>query len=150
MNHDKFKAITNGITHRRWLLSANPGLTDLLEETIGPGFRGDAAELAKLRPFADDAAFRDKYFMVKHQNKERLAELIKRRQNDILSPDFIFDVQAKRLHEYKRQLLNALHIQVLYNRIVDDPNYVMPAARVSVRRQGRAGLLPRQAHHSLH
>ncbi len=126
LNHDKFKAITNGITHRRWLLSANPGLTDLIEEAIGSGFRGDAAELEKLKPFADDAAFRDKYQKVKHQNKERLAELIKRRQNDIVSPDFIFDVQAKRLHEYKRQLLNALHIQVLYNRIVDDPNFSMP------------------------
>ncbi|MBE0600304.1 MAG: glycogen/starch/alpha-glucan family phosphorylase, partial [Firmicutes bacterium] len=126
LNNDKFKAITNGITHRRWLLSANPGLTRLIEEAIGPGFRGDAAELKKLKPFADDPAFRDKYQKVKRENKERLAELIKRRQNDSLSPDFIFDVQAKRLHEYKRQLLNALHVQVLYNRIVDDPNYTMP------------------------
>jgi len=126
LNNDKFKAITNGITHRRWLLSANPGLTGLIEEAIGSGFRGDAAELQKLKPFADDAAFRDKYAKVKRHNKEQLAELIKRRQNDILSPEFIFDVQAKRLHEYKRQLLNALHIQVLYNRIVDDPNFSMP------------------------
>jgi len=126
LNPDKFTAITNGITHRRWLLSANPGLTALLEEAIGPGFRGDAQELEKLKPFADDAAFRQKYDAVKHANKERLAALIKHRQNDIVSPDFIFDVQAKRLHEYKRQLLNALHIQVLYNRIADDPNFSMP------------------------
>ncbi|MBN1777318.1 MAG: glycogen/starch/alpha-glucan phosphorylase [Clostridiales bacterium] len=126
LNHDKFTAITNGITHRRWLLSANPKLTELLEEAIGPGFRGDAQELEKLKPFAGDAAFRDKYAAVKRQNKERLSALIKHRQNDTVSPDFIFDVQAKRLHEYKRQLLNALHIQVLYNRIADDPNYSMP------------------------
>ncbi len=126
LNKDKFKAITNGITHRRWLLSANPGLTELIEQAIGSDFRGDAAELAKLKPFADDAAFREQYANVKYENKVRLAALIKQRQGDVLSPDFIFDVQAKRLHEYKRQLLNALHVQVLYNRIVDDPSYTMP------------------------
>ena len=107
-------------------MSANPGLTELLESAIGPGFRGDAQELIKLKPFADDAAFREKYDRVKRQNKARLAALIQRRQGDGVDPAFIFDVQAKRLHEYKRQLLNALHIQVLYNRIVDDPGYTMP------------------------
>ncbi|MFH1880659.1 MAG: glycogen/starch/alpha-glucan phosphorylase [Bacillota bacterium] len=126
LNPEKFTAITNGITHRRWLLSANPGLSDLIESAIGGGFRGDAQELEKLLPFADDAAFRGEYEKVKRINKERLAALIKNRQGDVVSPDFIFDVQAKRLHEYKRQLLNALHIQVLYNRIADDPNYTMP------------------------
>ncbi len=126
LDKDKFSAITNGITHRRWLLSANPGLSELIETVIGTGFRGDAQELAKLLPFADDAAFRADYDKVKKQNKQRLAALIKRRQNDTVNPDFIFDVQAKRLHEYKRQMLNALHIQVLYNRIVDDPSFTMP------------------------
>ncbi len=126
LNRDKFTAITNGITHRRWLLSANPGLTALIESAIGPGFRGDAQELVKLLPYTEDGAFRAEYQRVKQENKARLAELIKRRQGDTVSPDFIFDVQAKRLHEYKRQLLNALHIQVLFNRIVDDPNFTMP------------------------
>ncbi|NLI22102.1 MAG: glycogen/starch/alpha-glucan phosphorylase [Clostridiales bacterium] len=123
---DKFTAITNGITHRRWLLSANPGLRDLMTEAIGPGFHRDASELQKLLPFAEDAAFREKFEKVKRQNKERLSKLISRRQFESLDPSFLFDVQAKRLHEYKRQLLNALHIQVLYNRIVEDPGYDAP------------------------
>lgn len=123
---DKFSAITNGITHRRWLLNANPGLRDLIGEAIGTGFYRDADELEKLLPFADDAAFRGKFEQVKRQNKERLSALIGKRQGITLDPDFIFDVQAKRLHEYKRQLLNALHVQVLYNRVVEDPNYDAP------------------------
>ena len=119
----KFSAITNGITHRRWLLSANPGMRDLIAEAIGTDFYRDAQALEKLLPFAEDAAFRQKFEAVKRINKERLSRLIERRQGVPLDADFIFDVQAKRLHEYKRQLLNALHIQVLYNRIVDDVNY---------------------------
>ncbi|MDD3212314.1 MAG: glycogen/starch/alpha-glucan phosphorylase, partial [Eubacteriales bacterium] len=123
---DKFSAITNGITHRRWLLSANPSMRDLIAESIGTGFYRNALELEKLLPFADDAAFRDKFDQVKHYNKERLSELLRKRQGVTLDPSFVFDVQAKRLHEYKRQLLNALHIQVLYNRIVEDANYDAP------------------------
>lgn len=123
---DKFTAITNGITHRRWLLSSNPLMRDLLTDAIGTGFYRDAQELEKLLPFAEDAAFRQKFDDIKRKNKERLAALIQRRQGITLDPTFIFDVQAKRLHEYKRQLLNALHIQVLYNRIVDDPGYDAP------------------------
>ena len=126
LNPRKFSAITNGITHRRWLLSANPGLTGLLKETIGDGFTKDAAKLTDLIPYADDAAFREKFDQVKKQNKERLAKLIMDRQGIKIDPDFIFDTQSKRLHEYKRQLLNALHINVLFNRIVDDPNFTLP------------------------
>ena len=126
LENNKFKAITNGITHRRWLLSSNPGLTDLITEAIGSGFKKDARELEKLLPFADDAAFREKFDQVKKHNKERLAKLIKSRQGIDVDPSFVFDTQSKRLHEYKRQMLNALHIQVLYNRIVDDPNFSMP------------------------
>lgn len=122
----RFTAITNGITHRRWLLSANPALRDLLAQTIGTGFYKDAQELSRLAPFAQDAAFRDKFEQVKRLNKGRLSRLIERRQGVALDPDFIFDVQAKRLHEYKRQLLNALHIQVLYNRVVEDAAYDAP------------------------
>ena len=126
INKGKFTAITNGITHRRWLLDANPGLTQLLKEAIGPGFVRDAGKLDALVPFADDAAFRDKFAQVKQENKQRLARLIKERQGIDIDTAFIFDAQAKRLHEYKRQMLNALHIQVLYNRIVDDPAFTMP------------------------
>ncbi len=122
----KFSAITNGITHRRWLLSANPGMRDLIASAIGTGFYRDADELQKLLPFAGDAAFRHNFEQVKRVNKQRLSALIEKRQGIALDPDFIFDVQAKRLHEYKRQLLNALHIQVLYNRVTDDPNYDAP------------------------
>ena len=122
----KFTAITNGITHRRWLVAANPGLTSLIAEAIGPGFIKDAEKLNDLTPYADDAAFREKFDRVKQQNKNRLQQLVKDRQGIDIDTSFIFDTQAKRLHEYKRQMLNALHIQVLYNRIVDDPNFTMP------------------------
>ncbi len=126
LDKGKFSAITNGITHRRWLLEANPGLTSLLKDAIGDGFLRDAQQLERLRPLAEDGAFRDRFAQVKRENKERLRKLIQGRQSVDIDPSFIFDVQAKRLHEYKRQLLNALHIQVLYNRIVDDPHYTMP------------------------
>ena len=126
VDRSKFTAITNGITHRRWLIAANPLLTDLVKDTIGDGFVRDASKLADLVPYADDAAFRAEFAKVKQQNKERFARFIKKRQGIDLDPSFIYDCQAKRLHEYKRQLLNALHIQVLYNRIVDDPSYTMP------------------------
>ena len=122
----KFRAITNGITHRRWLVEANPALTSLLKETIGPGFVQDASKLSELLPYADDAAFREQFDKVKQFNKQRLAKLVKLRQGIDIDTSFIFDTQAKRLHEYKRQMLNALHVQVLYNRIVDDPSFTMP------------------------
>ena len=122
---EKFYAITNGITPRRWLMLANPSLSDLLDESIGQGWRKDLNELEKLLPFADDAAFVEKFAAVKKANKERFSRWIYRHQGLELDPTMMFDVQVKRLHEYKRQLLNALHILVLYNRICDDPNYTM-------------------------
>ena len=122
---EKFSAITNGITHRRWLVNCNPGLTNLINEAIGDGWIREPERLSELKPFADDAAFRQKFAAVKHQNKERLAKMLLDRQNVTVNPDFMFDVQAKRLHEYKRQLLNALHILVLYNRIVHDESFEM-------------------------
>ena len=123
---EKFLAITNGITPRRWLMLANPGLSSLLDESIGQGWHTDLMELEKLMPLADDAAFLDKFAAVKRENKEKFCRWINRHQNLVLDPDTMFDVQVKRLHEYKRQLLNALHILVLYNRICDDPNFTMP------------------------
>ena len=122
---EKFCAITNGITHRRWLMSCNPELTDLINESIGTDWIKNPESLSELLPFADDAAFRDRFDEIKKHNKLRFAELLKERQNITVDPSFIFDVQAKRMHEYKRQMLNALHILVLYNRIVNDPNFVM-------------------------
>ena len=122
---EKFSAITNGVTHRRWLMSCNPKLADLITESIGDAWIREPERLSDLKPFADDAAFRSKFAAIKRANKERLAAMLKLRQNVDVDPDFIFDVQAKRLHEYKRQMLNALHIQVLYNRIVNDDSFTM-------------------------
>ena len=122
---EKFSAITNGITHRRWLLNCNPELTDLICDAIGKDWIREPEKLSELRPFADDAAFREKFAAIKLHNKERLAKLLKERQDVTVDPTFMFDVQAKRLHEYKRQMLNALHILVLYNRIVNDENFTM-------------------------
>ena len=122
---EKFSAITNGITHRRWLMSCNPELTDLINQTIGTEWIREPEKLSALRPYADDAAFRDEFAKIKQHNKERLAKMLKDRQNVDVDPAFMFDVQAKRLHEYKRQMLNALHILVLYNRIVNDETFTM-------------------------
>ncbi len=122
---EKFSAITNGITHRRWLMACNPELTSLICDTIGTNWIKEPELLHELAPYADDAAFREKFAAIKHHNKERLAAFLKDRQNVIVDPNFIFDAQSKRLHEYKRQMLNALHVLVLYNRIVNDPNFTM-------------------------
>ena len=122
---EKFSAITNGITHRRWLMSCNPELTSLICEAIGTDWIKNPQQLSDLRPFADDAAFRDKFAQVKLHNKQRLAKFAKDTQGVDVDPTFMFDTQAKRLHEYKRQMLNALHILVLYNRIVSDETFEM-------------------------
>lgn len=122
---EKFSAITNGITHRRWLMACNPELTKLNCDTIGTDWVKDPELLHDLAPYADDAAFREQFEKIKHNNKVRLSNFLKEHQGAIVDPDFIFDAQSKRLHEYKRQMLNALHILVLYNRIVNDPNFTM-------------------------
>lgn len=122
---EKFSAITNGITHRRWLMACNPELTNLICDTIGTNWVKDPELLHDLAPYADDAAFREQFEKIKHNNKVRLSNFLKEHQGAIVDPDFIFDAQSKRLHEYKRQMLNALHILVLYNRIVNDPNFTM-------------------------
>lgn len=122
---EKFSAITNGITHRRWLMACNPELTKLICDTIGTDWVKDPELLHDLAHYADDAAFREQFEKIKHNNKVRLSNFLKEHQGAIVDPDFIFDAQSKRLHEYKRQMLNALHILVLYNRIVNDPNFTM-------------------------
>lgn len=122
---EKFSAITNGITHRRWLMACNPELTKLICDTIGTDWVKDPELLHDLAPYADDAAFREQFEKIKHNNKVRLSNFLKEHQGAIVDPNFIFDAQSKRLHEYKRQMLNALHTLVLYNRIVNDPNFTM-------------------------
>ena len=118
----RFTNVTNGIASRRWLLQANPALTKLIEDSIGRDFADDMANLSKLRTFADDAAFLDRLGAAKHENKERFCRYIKRKTGVVLDPDSIFDVQVKRLHEYKRQQMNALDIIATYNYLQENPN----------------------------
>ncbi len=120
-----FSNKTNGITPRRWLLKANPGLADLITEAIGDGWVTDLEQLRKLEEFLDDKAFLKRFRKVKQENKVRMAEHIHSLVGVTVSPDSIFDVLVKRLHEYKRQLLLTLYIIVLYNRLVADPSYDM-------------------------
>ncbi|HZF75620.1 MAG TPA: glycogen/starch/alpha-glucan phosphorylase [Acetobacteraceae bacterium] len=112
---------TNGVTYRRWLHQANPGLASLLAETIGPKVLDDADTLEALRPFADDAGFRDRYAAVKRANKLALAKLVQERLRLRIDPDAMFDVQIKRIHEYKRQLLNVLEAVAAYDEIRSQP-----------------------------
>ncbi|QYU66089.1 glycogen/starch/alpha-glucan family phosphorylase [Leptolyngbya sp. 15MV] len=112
---------TNGVTFRRWLHQANPGLTALLAEAAGPAVLDDEGALARVIPFAEDAAFRDRFAAVKRANKEALAALVKERVQLKLDPAAIFDVQIKRIHEYKRQLLNVLEAVALYDEIRSQP-----------------------------
>jgi len=114
---EKFNNKTNGVTPRRWLASSNPALSSLIEEKIGKDWRTELSELRKLTRFADDAKFRDRWYAVKQANKERLAEMVKHDCGVTFDPAAIFDVQVKRIHEYKRQLLNILHVIHLYDRI---------------------------------
>jgi len=115
---NKFIGITNGITHRRWLKYANPGLSALITEAIGDAWISEPERLTELTPFADDAGFRENFARVKRENKLRLLKYFEAKQGVSFDVDSLVDVQSKRLHEYKRQLLNALHILHLYNRIV--------------------------------
>ncbi|MHC5057872.1 MAG: glycogen/starch/alpha-glucan phosphorylase [Planctomycetota bacterium] len=118
---ERFSSKTNGITQRRWLLQANPRLAALVTEAIGDGWITDLGEIRKLAPLAEDASFRERFRAVKREVKASLAEYMAAKHGWLADPDTIFDVHAKRLHEYKRQLLNALHIVVLYNRLRADP-----------------------------
>jgi starch phosphorylase len=117
---DKFRNVTNGVTPRRWLWHANPLLSDAITRRIGAGWIRDLAQLRRLEPHADDATFRGELRAVKRANKERLAGVVARTAGVEIDPDTLFDVQVKRIHEYKRQLLNALHVIHLYLRIAED------------------------------
>lgn len=115
---DKFNNKTNGVTQRRWLAHCNPGLRDLLNESIGDGWQKDLSRISELAPFAEDAAFRQRWRDVKQANKRRLIQLVERETGVEFSESAMFDVQVKRIHEYKRQLLNILHAVHLYDRIL--------------------------------
>ncbi|MEJ2346282.1 MAG: glycogen/starch/alpha-glucan family phosphorylase, partial [Gammaproteobacteria bacterium] len=113
--------LTNGITPRRWLGEINPGLSQLISHRIGHGWATELDRLRELAPLADDAGFLEDFHRVKRENKLRLARLVRMHLGIELNPDSLFDVQVKRIHEYKRQLLNLLHVIALYNRIRSDP-----------------------------
>lgn len=120
---DKFQNKTNGITPRRWLLSANPGLSNLITDAIGPEWITDASQLSKLKKFAKDASFAEKFAQVKYENKQSAAHFLQKDCSIIVNPDSIFDVQVKRIHEYKRQLLNAFNIVLLYQKLKNDASF---------------------------
>ncbi len=122
MHPEKFTNVTNGITHRRWVCQANPGLSNMVTDLIGEGWKNDATELQGLLKYMGDKQVLDRLQVIKRENKERLAKYILENNGVTVNPDSIFDVQVKRLHEYKRQLLNALHILDLYFRIKENPN----------------------------
>ncbi|HSW09205.1 glycogen/starch/alpha-glucan phosphorylase [Aquabacterium sp.] len=118
---ERFTNLTNGVTPRRWLAQANPKLSGLLDQSLGDGWRRDLGTLKRLLPLADDAAFRQTFIEAKHGNKQRLAALIHRTTGELVNPASLFDVQVKRIHEYKRQLLNVLHAVTRYRAILAQP-----------------------------
>ena len=122
---DKFCNVTNGVTPRRWLLACNRDLAKLFTETVGEEWPLNLDKLKEATKLADDAKFQKKFMAIKRDNKVKLAKVIKDELGIEVSPDAIFDVQVKRLHEYKRQQLNLLHILALYRRVLQNPNYDM-------------------------
>jgi starch phosphorylase len=122
---ERFSNKTNGVTPRRWLLLANPALAHLITEAIGNGWVTDLSQLSELRSLADDKGFRDRFRKAKREAKSQFATWLKSTSGQTVDADTIFDCQIKRIHEYKRQLLNALRIVVLYNRLRENPNLDM-------------------------
>ena len=117
---DRFSNKTNGVTPRRWLLMANPFLARLLTDTVGKGWVTNMDLLRQLVPLADDAGFRDLFWKAKRDAKVRFANWLSSTAGQVVDPDTLFDSQIKRIHEYKRQLLNVLHVIMLYNRLRND------------------------------
>ena len=122
----KFNNKTNGVTPRRWLLQANPELSDLIAEAIGDSWKSDLDELRQLEEYVEDSDFRERWNSVKHARKHKVAEWLQRCYSIAVNPEFLFDVQIKRIHEYKRQLLNVLHAIALAHRIMDGDDSIVP------------------------
>lgn len=126
LDPDRFTNVTNGIAYRRWLCQSNPELTALLQELIGDGFLKDASQLEKLMAFRDDPKVAERLRQIKHQKKVALSNYIAKANGVMVDPNSLFDVQIKRLHEYKRQLLNALQIIHMYRQLKENPNLDIP------------------------
>ncbi len=122
---ERFSNKTNGVTPRRWLALSNPGLSALISEAIGDGWVRDFDRIRGLERFADDASFRERWRAIRRDNKNVLAAWLRRKTGVVCDPDSMFDVQVKRIHEYKRQHLNILHVIALYHRLRDDPSFDM-------------------------
>ncbi len=120
---NKFNNKTNGITQRRWLLHANPKLANLITDTIGDKWITNLSDLENLLPYKDNKTFQEDFMKIKHQNKVDLSNYVKKSNNILIDPNSIYDVQVKRLHEYKRQLLNIFHVMYLYNQYKTDPSF---------------------------
>lgn len=135
---DRFNNKTNGITQRRWLLAANPGLSSLITEAIGDGWIKDFSQISKLKPFAEDSAFAEKFAKIKQNNKKKLATFLKNDCGIILNPNSIIDVQVKRIHEYKRQLMNALNIILIYTKLKTDKSFYKSFPRTTFLIGGKA------------
>ena len=141
MYPQRFLNVTNGITPRRFIVLSNPGLTRLITDAIGDKWPGNLDELRKLEPFAEDSAFREKFSNVKQGNKKRFAALIKERTGITVNPSSLFDIQVKRIHEYKRQHLNVLNIITLYLRLKKNPDLDIAPAYLYFWWQGSSRLL---------
>jgi len=126
----RFNNKTNGVTPRRWLLLANPDLAGIITRGIGEDWVVDLSHLEKILPLAEDAAFRDAFRRAKRAAKARFADWLRTATGQVVDPDTIFDSQIKRIHEYKRQLLNVLHVLVLYNRLRENPGRVVPSRTI--------------------
>jgi len=122
---ERFSNKTNGVTPRRWLLMSNPALSQTITDAIGDGWMTDLSQLKKLKPLADDQALRYAFLKAKREAKSQFADWLKRTTGETVDPDSIFDCQIKRIHEYKRQLLNAVRVVVLYNRLRENPKLDM-------------------------
>ena len=144
---ERFNNKTNGVTPRRWLLLSNPELSRLITDAIGDGWISDLSQLSKLKAFTEDKGFRDEFLKAKRDAKRQFCDWFRWSTGQILDPDAIFDCQVKRIHEYKRQLLNALRIVVLYNRLRREPWAGHPSTDVLFRRQGCPRIPARQIHY---
>ena len=128
----RIRNVTNGVTPRRWLVQANPALARLITGAIGPDWVKDLQQLRRLEPLAEDPEFRQAWWETKRENKKRLARYVLRKIGLGVNPDTLFDVQVKRIHEYKRQLLNILHLVALYRRIKSNPDLPAPSRTVFI------------------
>ena len=144
---ERFNNKTNGITQRRWLLKANPGLAELISSAIGDAWITDLDRLREIERSAGDVGFQDEFGKVKRANKERLARIIRETSRVKCDPDSLFDVQVKRIHAYKRQLLNVMHIIDEYLSLIEDGRQPAGPAHVRLRRQSRARLLGGETNH---